>query len=288
MHKNKLNELYFLFKENSLSRNGLESSVYQYFIDNQDKTTLGRWEKDMYEDFLSWYYPRLCKTIDSYCEKEASFEVFMNVSLKLSAKEYYVNLTTKSFIEYSAWSVKVYDNYAREDAPHYLHEEQEKTLSSFIDKTKKIKNTKQLLILILKCYYYVTDDFIDRAATHIGIDKEKLREMINQLHKKRADKEERIFRMKENIYTQYYRCIVYEKRLACLDENAVTYLKLKNRLEKARKRLEKMRNRVSNMRKNPSNKEIAELLGLSKGTVDSSLFNLKAKWDAYAKKAKLN
>ncbi len=181
MQKNKLNELYSLFKENSLSRSGFESSVYQYFIKNQDKTTLRHWKKDIYEDFLSWYYPRLCKTIGSYCETDASFEVFVNMSLKLSAKEYYVNLTTKSIIEYSAWSAQVPDIYTREDSPSYSYEEHEETASHFIDKSKKRKNTKQLLMLILKCYYYVTDDFIDRAAHHIGIDKDKLREMITQL-----------------------------------------------------------------------------------------------------------
>ncbi len=94
--------------------------------------------------------------------------------------------------------------------------------------------------------------------------------------------------MKENIYSQYYRCIVYEKRLEYLQENSAAYLKLKAQREKARKRLEKMRKRAASVRTEPTNNEIAEILGLSKGTVDSSLFNLKAKWEAYAKKAHLN
>jgi len=41
-------------------------------------------------------------------------------------------------------------------------------------------------------------------------------------------------------------------------------------------------------RKDATHREIAEAIGITKGTVDASLFKLKAKWETMAKKANLN
>jgi DNA-directed RNA polymerase specialized sigma24 family protein len=276
MHE--LNEFYFLFTQRGVTRGEFEGLVYDYLVKNQEKTNISHWKNEEYEDFLSWFYPRLHKAVDSYRETGASFEVFINTIMRVAAKEYHTRMTAKSVTEYSAWSVHVPELYAREEAPHYSYDPHEKKLSGIIANSKGRKNPRQLLALILKCYYYVSDDFLDRAACHAGIERKKLKEMIETLKTIRSEKDDEIYRMKERVYCQYYRCIVYEKRLSYLPENTNAYAKLKLRLEKARKRLEKMRERISKIRSDATNKEIAQVIGVSKGSVDSSLYNLKSKW----------
>jgi hypothetical protein len=153
---------------------------------------------------------------------------------------------------------------------------------------KRRNNPRQLLMLVLKCYRYMSDEFIDRIARKIRIDRDKLTEMINIIRAIRAERDAEIYSMQERIFSQFYRCIVYEKRLSYLPENSSAYMNMKLRLEKARKRLERMRKRQARIRTDPTNKVIAMVMGISKGSVDSGLYILKNKWNLSDDKSLLN
>jgi len=288
MHQYSLNELFGKFKENEIKRSDLEGYIYYYFFYNQDKSCLSHWKRDEYEDYVSWFYPRMRKAIDAYNDTGSSFEAFMHKFMHNSSKEYRVRITTRNVTEYSAWCAMVPELYAREESPEYFHDNDKNDLLKFISGQNFRKDTKRVLALILKCYNYVSDDFIDRIADRMELDAKQLREMINKIQKLRQKKDDAIFHMKERIYCQYYRCFVYEKRLLLIQENTAAYNKLKVRHEKAKLRLEKMRKRLSTIRTDATNKQVAEVIGVKKGTVDSSLHKLKAKLGILAKKSLLN
>ena len=283
-----LTKLYSEYAEGLIERGEFEGMVYQFLSKNKEKTSISHWKEDDYEDFLSWFYQRLHTSIDSYQETGASFDAYINSILRASAREFRVRKITNSVTEYSAWSVQVPDMYVYEEAQVYSHDITENILSKIAIAHKGRKNPKQILTLILKCYYYVSDDFINRVAKYTEIDAKQLREMVDKLRKMRKQRDDNIYRMKERIYCQYYRCIVYEKRLGYIQEGTVAYLKLKRRLIKARQRLERMRERIQKIRTDATNKEVAEVIGVSKGAVDSSLHKLKNRWDMLADKAMLN
>jgi len=288
MEQYSLNDLYFKFSAGIIDRAEFEGSIYMYFILNKEKTCLSHWQNEEYEDYVSWFYPRFKKAIDSYKDIGSSFEAYMNKFLMVSSREYRVRKTTKSFIEYSAWSVQVPDLYAQEESPVYFSEKKEDLLPELTVIQNQRKNTRQILALVMKCYYYVSDDLLERIASIIEIDKDELREMIERMRKMRQKKDDAIYMMKERIYCQYYRCIVYEKRLSIIQENTAAYYKMKLRLGKARQRLEKMRKRLSKIRTDATNKQVAEVIGIKKGTVDASLYKLKARLDSMADKSHLN
>jgi hypothetical protein len=283
-----LNNLFSLYTEGSITRADFEGEVYQYLAKNQDKTSFCHWKRYEYEDFLSWFYQRLHKAIDSYRDTGSSFEAFIGTVMRMAAKEYRLRVITKSVTEYSAWSVHVPELYVHEETQTYSYEKKDKPISQIIIEYNGRKNPKQLLALILKCYYHVSDDFIDRIADHIGIDKKSLKEMIEKLRSMRQKRDDEIYLMRERIYCQYYRCIVYEKRLSYIPENTNAYNKMKLRLEKARNRLENMRKRMAGTRTEATNKEVAEVIGVSKGSIDASLYNLKVKWEILSDKSLLN
>jgi len=288
MQQNTLNELYSQYITGRIKRAEFEGSIYRYFLNNQDKTCVGHWKRDEYEDYISWFYQRLHKAIDSYHDIGSSFEAFMSRFLLISSREYRVRMTTNNVTEYSAWSARIPDLYVHEEPPCYLHENNENILSKLINNQSGRKNTKRILALILKCYYYVSDDFIDKIAPKIEIDGKKLREMIDRIRDLRQKKDDEIYRMKERIYCQYYRCFVYERRLSIIQENTTAYNKLKLRLERARQRLEKMRKRITLVRTEAANWQIAEVIGVKKGTVDASLHSLRTKLNTLASKSMLN
>jgi len=277
-----------MFVERKINRGKFEGLVFLYLLNNEAKINTRRWKNDEYEDFISWSYPRLNKAIDTYKETGASFEAYITNIIRTASKEYRMRETINVVTEQSAWNAQIPEYYAREETPVYIHEKPDTEISQIILQLKGRKNPKQLLALVLKCYFYVSDRLLNKIAAHTGLDKKILKEMINKLRVMREKREDTIYRMKERIYGQFYRCIVYEHRLTHITENTTMYYKLKQRLKKARNRLEKMRKRVVKLRTCPSNREIAGVIGVTKGSVDAALYNLRVKLKTLAEKAILN
>ena len=297
MHQT-LNKLYCEYSSGKLKRADFEGSIYKYLIYNQEKTSISHWKRNEYEDFVSWFYPRLQTAINSYKETGSSFEAYIAKYLLVSAREFYVRNAANSVIEYSIWSARISDMYIHEESPLYIAEnpgssapvynKTEDLITQLILEKKGRKNTRRILALILKCYYYVSENFAQRIALAAGIDSKELTEMLSKIRKIREKKDDEIYLIKERIYCQYYRCIVYEKRLSLFEENSIAHEKLKQRLEKAKQRLESMRKRMMSIRMEATNKQVADVIGITKGTVDASLFRLKTQWKILAKKADLN
>jgi len=286
-----LNDIYSNFLLGYLPRVELEGNIYQYLISNQEKTCLSHWKRDDYNDYLSWFFPRLQKAISSYKDIGASFEAFIARFIHTSSKEYRTKVITNSITEYYAWSAQVpdmYAMYAREEPPVYIPDSVENVITELsIDRSGR-KNTRRLLALILKCYNFVSEDFAEKIAPKLGIDKNELLEMLKKIKLIRQKRDDKIYLMKESLNTQFIRCLVYEKRLSLLKENAAAYNKLKIKQKKARERLDKMRKRMASIRIDATNRQIAEIIGTSKGTVDASLHRLRGKWEKMSKKAVLN
>lgn len=288
-----LNELYSNYFNGKITKSDFECELYTFFANNQEKTSLCHWTRDEYEDFISWFFPRIQKCIDSYREKGSSFEAFMYTYLLVASREFHTRNVINSVIEYSAWSSRVPEMYAHEEPPVYNYKEKDTETENIItrlivDKRTGKKNTRRILTLILKCYYYVSDDFAEKIAPLIGITPDELMKMINELKEIRQKKDYNIYLLKERIFCQFYRCLVFDKRLSLINENTEIYRRLKIRLEKARKRLEKMRNRMSRTRTEATNQQIADVIGVKKGTIDASLYKLKEQWKKMAEKKDLN
>ena len=98
-------------------------------------------------------------------------------------------------------------------------------------------------------------------------------DQLKQMHEKRATD---IAALREKINSQFYRCILYEKKLQTVMPDSAIAQRLRKNLKAGRDRLERTRRKLARSRIDPSNAQIAELLGISKGTVDSVLYNLRA------------
>jgi hypothetical protein len=288
MIKNSLNSLHSQYISGKLTRDEFEGAMYDYFLSNQDKTYLNHWNRNEYEDFISWFYQRFKKITDSYKDIGSSFEAFIGKYALISSREYKIRITTNNVTEYSAWSARVSEMYAHEETPGYFQENKKSVLLELIEGQNGRKSSRRILALVLKCYYYVSDDFIEKIAPKIGIDKKELARMIAHIKKIRQKKDDAIYYLKERIYSHYYRSVVYEKRMSFIRENTASWEKLNIKLLKTRKRLENLRGRLRQVRTEATNSQVAEVIGVKKGTVDASLYILKAKLKALSDKALLN
>jgi cell division protein FtsB len=251
-----------------LDKKTMEGRIFQFIQDNFERLRLYKWCKDDFMDFLCWFYPRISRAIDNYRDTGSSFDAYIFSLVRWSAKEYHALEMDHRIVEYACWKARALEMAVCDDEPVYLESK---------PVFKPVSNPRQVLVLLLKSYYFVSDDFLTRIAPAVGIPEEKLRQMIDALRERRVQREEEIRALQERVFSQYYRCVSFEKRILTAPEGSARGEKMERRLAKAKKRLESMRKRLASLRTEASNRQVAELLGVSKGTVDSNLHAIKVR-----------
>jgi hypothetical protein len=276
---NSLNALYQEYQNGDLGKRDLEGKIFRVILDNLQAFFLFNGDEEEGIDYLCWLYPRLSKAIHNYRDNGASFSTYISALVRCSTKEYQSRQMDHYITEYAAWTAQAMDLEVHGPAPEYLKEEEEEEEEKPVRPWKRPPfKARQVLLLMLRSYFFLSDDFIKRIAPFTGIEKEKLMEMIQKLRDRRSRKEENIRLFQERIATQFYRCIAWEKRLKYLPPDGARYKKVQAQLERARKRLEKMRERFTGIKLNATHRQIAEVTGISAGTVSSGLYKMKSYW----------
>ncbi|MDR1955867.1 MAG: hypothetical protein LBQ30_03335 [Treponema sp.] len=263
-----LDELLKQYIQGTLLRKDFEGRIFTFVLENRQRFHLFDWGKDTCVDFLCWLYPRMSRAIDNYQEMGSSFEAYMASIVYWSAREYRSREVNHNIIEHAFWEARAEDMHPCESEPDYLEP---------LPALKPVTNPRQTLILSLKSYFFMSEDYISRIAPAIGIAKEQLQYLIDEVRKRRIARDEEIRGLRERIQDQYYRCMVFEKKLEATPKESCRYEKIKGQLERARTRYRTMKKRYASMSRHATNREIAEVLGLSKGAVDSSLYAIKQK-----------
>jgi hypothetical protein len=227
--------------------------------------------RERWNDFISWLYPRLARAIDLYRNLGSSFDAYITGLVNSAAREYRFRESDHNITEYVCWRAKAEENVLFEKEPEYLDHCKDKKVVSIPDDI----NPKQILFLLLKSYFFVSNEFVEQVAKAIGMNVSVVQGMIDELRKRRSEKEAAILDLRERIHCQHYRCLSYEKRMQNSQPGTEHYETMRKRLERAKKRYKTMRKRLAGMRMSASNRMIADLLGIPRGTIDSSLFAIK-------------
>jgi DNA-directed RNA polymerase specialized sigma24 family protein len=211
----------------------------------------------------------MSRAIDRYRDRGSNFDAYMIAMIRLSAKEYGIRKKEHRIIEKTWWDTKAKEAEVCEPAePDYFEEKPD---------LPKVPNPRQVLILLLKSYHYLSESHVARLAPAVGLTKEKLVSMIDELRTLRLQRDEAVRALRERTHMQFYRCLAFEKRMLQAPAHSAHRLKMTKCLETAQKRLASMRRRLASMRIEASNEQIAQVLGVKKGTVDSNLHAVKQK-----------
>ncbi|MCL2479639.1 MAG: hypothetical protein FWF22_09060 [Treponema sp.] len=266
-----------------MDRKILEGLIFQYLLDNFERYRLFSGNREKWADFLSWLYPRLSRAVDYYREQGSTFDNYINSIIKWSSKEYKAREAVHTTTEMACWKARAEEMILHSPEPEY--QEDDSKASLWIARTRtKISfpmidmSPRQILILLLKSYYFVTGDFIGKVAETINMEERDIQAMIDQLHFMRAHKEEKIHICRERIYSQYYRCLVFQKRLLTAVPGTARYEKIKRVIERADIKFSAMKKKYARMRMDATNQQIADILNIPKGTVDSTLHSIKERW----------
>jgi hypothetical protein len=256
------------YQQGQLDRKQLEGKIFQFILEHPQYYHLRTWDKDLLADFTGWLYPRIHHAIDRYKRTGASFDTYIGALISWSFREYRVRTENHGIVEDAFWKAQARDLSLRDQEPDYAEER---------PAPKPLLQARPVLMLLLKSYYFISDDFASRAAPALGLSKEELLQLIGDIRRQRLKRESAVHDLQERIHCQYYRCISFEKRLQAAPEGSPQEETLLLRLERGKKRLASMRKRLSNIRLGASNSQVAQVLNIPKGTVDSSLAALKAR-----------
>jgi predicted transcriptional regulator with HTH domain len=263
-----LSDFYRLYIEGNLPKKIFEGRIFQYLLNNFEKFRMFNGNRERWNDFLSWLYPRFARAIDLYRDLGSSFDAYITGLVNSAAREYRFRESDHNITEYVCWRAKAEENILFENEPEYLEEKKAVPIPDDI-------NPRQVLFLLLKSYFFVSNEFVEKVAKAIGMDVSVVQGMIDELRKRRSEKEAEIMDLRERIHSQHYRCLAYEKRMHNAQPGTEHHEIMKKRLERAKKRYKTMRKRLGGMRMSASNRMIADILGVPRGTVDSSLFAIR-------------
>ncbi|GHV77751.1 hypothetical protein AGMMS49942_25720 [Spirochaetia bacterium] len=257
----------------NISKKDLEGHIYQFILDNDQQFHPYGWNRDDYMDYICWLYPRISAAIDNYRDTGASFDAYINSLVRWCSKEYRTREADHQTAEYACWKAKAQDDAACAEEEE-VYPEPEPVFDA-------VNNPRQILVLLLKSYHYVSADFLERISPALNMDPKKLGELVEGLRKLRLDREEEIRGLQERIHSQFYRCIIFEKKLKKVAPNSGRYENLQRCLVRGQKRLASMRKRLTGMKTGASNRQVAEILDSKKGTIDAHLSAIKAKWTQF-------
>jgi hypothetical protein len=265
-----LNEVTQNYIQGNLTKKEFEEIVFKYILKHYHWFHLDP-DEDRRIDYLCWLYPRISHAIDMYQITGASFESYIKSIIRWTLVEYHVLEQERTLTEQISWIIHAEEIAVCSSENEYITDDENEHATNI----QQISNPQQILLLMLKSYYFISDDFLDHAAPVLGMKAEKLHLVFDKMRELRIQHDEKTRMYQERVYSQYYLCLGFEKRIASMMPGSVRREKLQKRLERTRERFINMKKRFSRVSFYATNQQIADVLGAPKGTVDSSLFTLK-------------
>jgi DNA-directed RNA polymerase specialized sigma24 family protein len=222
-------------------------------------------------DFLSWLYPRIHRAIDNYRYTGNSFDTYIHSIIRKAHREFVTKAHYHFITEHTVWVAKTYEKVSEMEYRYTPDPEEIEKAPPFAH----VSNPRQILILMLKSYCFLTDDFIDRIAPALGMSREHINMLVMELRDLRTEREQEIRNFRERIHAQFYRCLSFQYRANSAPAGSARQRQYLKCFDRGIRRLESMRSTMRSMSMDASNQDIADVLGISKGTVDATLYILK-------------
>ena len=229
-------------------------------------------DDDACGDFYVFVHPRLLRMLDRFHDQGKPFESYLWSVLNWQLKNFARNRRRAQ----RAWALGLT---LETDIPA---EPAEDAAARFPDpgavasRIRSDADRRNFLFFILKCARLIDDRNAESLAGIAGITASSLRVLAGRLLEQKAAREERLATFRGRRNRAYVRIRALEDDLRGeTDASRVDALRLN--LARERRRMAGAMHRIARVGIDPTNRQIAELLGVPKGTVDSGIFLLKKK-----------
>ncbi len=245
----------------------LSPRIYQY-----PRQKLG-WDEDSCGDFYLFFQPRLVRLLSKFRDQGKPFENYLCSVLSWQLK----NFARERRKSERGWSVslrlRIVEDEVREAEAFACPDPADPRLPSILIEKSDRRN---FLLFCLKCVRVLSEERIAGLSGMTGIPVETLIALVSALRARIGRKEKRLACFRERRNRAFALCRLLETELS-EETDPSRREALREKLLKSRRRMRTAMQRMARVMLNPTNREIAEVMGMPKGTVDSGLFWLKRK-----------
>jgi len=236
-------------------------------------------DEDEGGDFFLWLYPRIKRLILSFNPSKASLSTYMTK---------YVQFYYRSFLRIRCAQAAHRNALEQEECVRVLSETDEShDASSALEFLRDPEETyggkpdlstregqiyaRKILLLACKSSLFIDDQAIRKVAYLTGCDEAWLMEKCDALRRHCKEKEERFKVERERMNGYYIRARRCELELRSLDRSSGRFAQLEKERSYCLLQWKRLESEQSRHIRAPSNRCLAAILGISRGTIDSTL-----------------
>lgn len=258
------------------SRRGLDGLVAEIapYVLRYPRRRFG-WDEDACGEFYLFVHPRLVRALGRFRDQGKPFEAYLASVLHWQARSFARRLRRDE----QAWALgprlaAACGGATGEGADAEAIASPPLVSPGGAAADLRAADRRHLLFLVLKCCRRLGPGGIAAAAAATGVDPVRLAALVERLQASLEPAERRLEMLRERRNRAFSEARRLEADLERLPD-AEAADRLRHRLEAARRRMRAAMARMSRVRRDPTNREVARVLGVPKGTVDCGLFLLK-------------
>lgn len=274
-----LTDMVLNYQKGLLSFDAISGHISLYVYDYPRRTK--RWTQDLCSDFFVFVHPRLKKIADSFVFSGTPFEAYLNVSLKHQMNSFISKIREKEVKETLFCKMCASGSLEEEDSFYRIYDTFNYEISEpavkYRTRIGQARTRRRLFFLALSHPDQLDDAAIDRLAASTGYSPDYISSCCLAIKEKVQDKREALQRLRERKNGLYFQILVIQDRIMN-ETDPEKRIWLEEQVHRLRQRIERVSNKI--LAKSAclvSHQDLADVLGISKGTVDSSLFYLKRK-----------
>ena len=269
-----LSQLVAAYRNNELSFEDIEEKLSLFVYEYPRKYR--RWDLDLCSEFFEFFNPRIRLAADRFVDRGIPFESYLGSLVFFQMKTFLLRKREARERENVVLVADYHDNKGLYDGrgqgtgPLFAGE----LNVSYHGKIRKKKGKKRVFYMAMTNPERLDEGDIRKLAEFTGYRADYIRNCRDALNGKLAEKKEKAASLLERRNAVYCRYLVLQDRLRREVEPAAREL-LEKRLEKARYKIERISRKLAVKNIRITHRDIADVLNIPKGTVDSSLYYLK-------------
>lgn len=243
------------------------------------------WEEDDYADFLAFFYTKIPRLIERYQYSGKPFEAYLYSTMRWQIKNFSIRLQKNRQASTGIYRYMEFEDLYQQ--PHMIAEPEQLSekyqlqqgLKRTLNITKKGQLHKQcwqkrIIFLALKNCTVIEDSLVKKVALAAGIKEDRLFKDLQKLKEKVMSRQSRYRQLTERHNQLYaYSLLLHEKIRLCNDQQTRNDLCIQ--LKKREEQKKRIKNQIRKLRFLPSHSEISKIMKIPKGTIDSSIHQLK-------------
>jgi RNA polymerase sigma factor (sigma-70 family) len=234
-------------------------------------------DEDDCGDFYVYFYPRLIRTLKHFREQGKPFDHYLNSVLRWQLRSYLRRKNSDKQRRALACRPDFWETPEPEvnsPAPGTLWPGEHLPVLSPEGIMKSDSDRRRFLLLLLKNMQLLDPRELEAGASLCGLSAEELTRVTAELRKRLAAKEARLEALRTRRNRAFFKLSRLEAELGAAAETAEKR-RLLAAVARARATLRLAQERLARTPRCPTNRDLAEVLGLPKGTVDTALYWLK-------------